>query len=75
MKTAMIRIVRVFIVLLGMSAMGVAIRFVVEGLGGGGQYEGLAGWASAGFVLLIALITMIGAILIAWKMGSKKERS
>ena len=75
MKTAMIRIVQVFIVLLGMSAMGVAIRFAVEVLGEGGQYEGLAGWASVGFVLLIALITMIGAILIAWKMGSKKKRS
>jgi len=80
MKTVMIRIVRVFIVLLGMSAMGVGIRFAVEVLGGGGRYEGfagwaigLAGWASAGFVLLIALITMIGAILVARKIGSKKQ--
>ena len=81
MKAAMIRIIQVFIVLLGMSAMGVGIRIAVEVLGGGGQYEGLAGWAiglagwaSAGVVLLMALITMIGAILVARKIGSKKER-
>lgn len=81
MKAAMIRIIQVFIVLLGMSAMGVGIRLAVEVLGGGGQYEGLAGWAIgfsgwayAGFVLLMSLITMIGAIFVAWKIGSKKGR-
>lgn len=80
MKAAMIRIIQVFIVLLGMSAMGVGIRFAIEVLGG--QYKGwagwaigLAGWVSAWFILLIALITMIGAILIAWQIGKKERRN
>jgi hypothetical protein len=69
-----IRTLQVLIVLLGMSAMVIGIRLVLEVIGE--RYQGLDGWvirlAGAGFVLFIALITMVGAILIAWKMGSRK---
>ena len=71
MKAIIIKSVPVLIVILGLSALGISIRFAVQFLSA--QNTGLVEWASAAFVLLMGLAVMIGAIWLARKRRAKAK--
>jgi len=63
--------VQILLVLLGLGALGVSIKYAVQFLSAEGA--SVAEWASAGFVVLMGLAVMIGAIWLARKIRAKAK--